>query len=104
MKKMNSSPPTLGWDFQMKNIGTPYETMSYFFRKNLFYTLNDKQFEVVLYQLTLYLENLTGEFIYAQQGYIRPPNEYLPAYVQHWQHLYLKGQDAEILITFETNT
>jgi len=104
MKKMNSSPPTLGWDFQMKNIGTPYETMSYFFRKNLFYTLNDKQFEVVLYQLTLYLENLTGEFIYAQQGYIRPPNEYLPAYVQHWQHLYLKGQDAEILITFEANT
>lgn len=36
MKKMNSSSPTLGWDFQMKNIGTPYETMSYFFRKNLF--------------------------------------------------------------------
>ena len=104
MKKMSDDPQFIDWQFQMKNIGTPAETMSYFFYRNLFSTLNDKQFIVISNYLKSHIEGLIGELTFSQQGYIRPPNKYLPTYVQHWQHLYLKGKDAEILITFEANT
>ena len=104
MKKMCDDSLFIDWQFHIKNMGTPTETVNYFFRRNLFSTLNDKQFAVISGYLKLHIEDLIGELISSQQGYIRPPNKYLPRYVQHWQHLYLKGKDAEILITFEANT
>lgn len=104
MKKMCDDPEFIDWQFHMKKMGTPTETINYFFRRNLFSTLNNKQFAVISGYLKSHIEGLIGELTSSQQGYIRPPNKYLPTYVQHWQHLYLKGKDAEILITFEANT
>ncbi|MDH0031939.1 MULTISPECIES: hypothetical protein [unclassified Acinetobacter] len=104
MKKMSEHSQFIDWQFQMENIGTLNETINHFFHRNLFSSFNVQQLEIIMQSLILHLRDLTGEFIDAQQGYISPPNKYLPAYIQHWQHLYIKGQNAEILITFESNT
>ncbi|MDQ8936231.1 hypothetical protein [Acinetobacter rudis] len=104
MEKMKDPLHIADWEFQMSNMGTPDKTMSYFFHRNLFFTLNARQLSVISGDLKSHFEGMIEKLISAQQGYICPPSTYIPAYVQHWQHLYLQGTDATILITFEANT
>lgn len=91
------------WNFKMDSLDAPTQTINRFFHVNLFSGLNTVQVANISDSLIEYVERLIGAVVVSKHGYIAIPWEY-NRYCQHWKHLYLKGEKAEILITFEANT
>ncbi len=91
------------WHFEMDSLNAPTQTINRFFHVNLFSGLNTVQVANISDGLIADVERLIGEVVVSRQGYISMPWEY-NRYSQHWQLLYLKGEKAEALITFEANT
>ena len=88
--------------FKMESLNRT-EAIHEFFYNNLFITLTSDQFSEIYQCVVNKIENLMGEIEFAKQGYISPPWQFNP-YCQHWQHLYIQGNDIQLLITFEANT
>lgn len=90
------------WIFEMADSNVT-DAMAGFFHNNLFPTLLENQFEKLAWTLLSEIKNLVGEITTMKHGFICPPWQHNP-YSQHWQNLYIQGENLKILMTFEANT
>lgn len=103
IKKMSNFNQNTDWQFEMKSSTLPIESINSFFGKNLFSTMHTSLIKYITELLIDKIKQIIGNIIIVKHGYIYPIQEY-NTYSQHWQHLYIHGEHAEILVTFEANT
>lgn len=88
------------WAFEMSAISTNDKAIEKFLS---FMNLSDIQLQNLSDEFYQNFEKYFGKIQDVLIGYISPPYHYL-IYSQHWQHLYIKTNQAHLLLTFEANT
>lgn len=88
------------WLFEMNNIAVNDKAIERFLS---FMNLSDIQLQDFSNDFYKIFEKYFGNIQEILIGYISPPYQYL-IYNQHWQHLYVRTNQANLLLTFEANT